>query len=306
VPSSSPARPSALAILAALAGLSALALVAAAVTIGANLARANPPPADGVFPIAAELSAPRPDALEVAGRRGPVWIVPGPALTPSRVLVYARDNANTAFALDVRTARASAACERGLLVLGGHPVLSESWGGDSRECSLDFELDAPTAARAAAAFHTTRQDRAPLGAHVVSRFTATRARYARGAPVEIVLRLESPPGSPTVGWQRGGSNRGPRDNQFSFTITRDGQPVPLLDAMDFGGLSMFEQLPAGAHAEVRTELAPWADLSRPGHYVVECRYETTLVPGGVDPYTDTTRGQVWDAAFTGQVTFDVR
>jgi hypothetical protein len=269
-------------------------------------ARATPTLADGAYATAAALPTPRPDACPVPGPRGTVYVVRAARLTPARVLLYARDNANTAFALDIRNARTpDASGDRGLLDLDGRPQLPSSWGDDSRECTLDFELDAPTATRAAA-FAIPRQDRSPLGAHVVARFSTPRRRDARGPPIETVLHVESPPGSPDVRWQLGGDHRDPRDNQFSFTIPRDGQPVPLLDAVDSGDLSILESLPAGVHAEVRTDLAPWAGLSRPGHHVVDCRYETTLVPADVDPSADTTRGQVSDAAYAGQVTFDVR
>ncbi len=262
---------------------------------------------DGAYAIRATHTTSTPGTVEVHQRQSSEWIEPGAPLQPTAVRVYATSNANDAFTLDLRyPSHGGSSCERGLLSLGGEARVSDSWGGDATACSIDFQLDPGRAALAATVFHTTRQERHPIGMHVTGTFATPRRSYPAGAPIEIVVTLTSPPGSPTVQWQRGGSNRGPRDNQFSFSITRDGQPVPLLDGMDFGGLSQLLALPAASSAEVRTELAPWADLGQPGHYVVECSYATIFVPDGVELHGETTMGEIWDRTFTSSVSFDVR
>ncbi len=260
---------------------------------------------DGAYAIRAEHPAPHAGAFEVTGDRGGVWIEPGAQHAPSEVTIFARTNANDAFAIDVRYPRGVAGCERGILVVGGEVRLSESWGGDADACSLDFEVDAPYAARAAAAFGVPLQERRPTGMWVTGVFSTTAPSYTAGQPVEIVLTLRSPLGSPIAQWERGGRNRGPRDNQFSFTVTRDGQPLPPIEGMDGGGRSQLRPLAPGGSDEVHTPLAPWADLSVPGRYEVDCTYETIVVPANVDPYGDGTAGQRWDRAFTGHVAFEV-
>ena len=294
---------------------------------------------DGVFIVASEHATQVPRSLPVPNPRGATYLVPGARLTPSRVSIAARDNANTLYDVDARYVRTTrgGSCERGLLRLGARTYLALGWGGDDQECSLHFELDPSEAQRAAALFHTTRQDRHPIGEHVVGVFTlappassgatspspgaqissgpasrgrASRApgaipRYAVGEPIEVVLTLTSPAGSPPVAWQRGGENRGPRDDQFDFVLTRDGQPVAPIEAMNFGGLSFMDELVASDHDEARTPLAPWADVTQPGHYEVTCSFHTVFAPAGVSPFEPTTRGQAWDRTFTGTVSFDV-
>jgi hypothetical protein len=146
----------------------------------------------------------------------------------------------------------------------------------------------------------THAARTPSSAHA-----PPSPRYRVGEPIEVVLTMTSPPGAPSVAWERGGQNRGPRDDQFDFTVTRDGQPVPRIEAINFGGLSFMDELPPGDRDEARTLLAPWADVTQPGHYEVTCTFRTVFAPAGVRPYDPATRGQAWDRTFTGTLTFDV-
>ncbi len=280
--------------------------------------RASADATDGLYVLSAELPTASPQSIPVTTSRGTTHLVLGaslatPSLTPpSTSLALASTNdANTLFLLEVRYPHTQAPapdahdCPRAVLRLGAQSLVSNSWGGDAQACSAAFELDPATATRVATLFHVPRQDRHPLGDQVSGVFTTARARYRVGQPIEILLTLSSPADAPAVAWQRGGSNRGPRDDQFDFVITRDGQPVARTEALNFGGLSQMETLPAGGHAEARTPLAPWGDVRRPGHYEVRCSFTTMLAPPGANPYGPTTRGQVWERTFTGTVSFDV-
>lgn len=268
---------------------------------------------DGAYAIASTSPTATPDSVEVRGANGSAsWVQPGARLVPHAVRVYATTNANDAFALDILYPHApgrptGSDCAQGLLSLAGTVRLSDSWGGDSDTCNIDFALTPREAQLAASAFHTQRQDRHPIGEAMTSTFSTPHRRVRRGAPVEIVLVLRNPAGAPVVQWQRGGANRGPRDDQFDFTVTRDGQPLTNLDAMNFGGLLQYIPLgPGETSEELRAPLASWVDLSAPGHYVVQCRYRTVLLPEGVDAFEDGTMGALWERTFEGTVTFDVR
>jgi hypothetical protein len=297
----------------------AIIFATAAVFSVASLAVADV--TDGVYRVASEHPTQAPRALPVPMPRGTTYFVPGARVTPVRVTLAARDNANTIYDVDVRWAHGGGsweACDRALLRLGTRTYLTRGWGGDDRECSANFELDPREAQRAAALFHTTRQDRHPVGEHVVGVFAlassapapgtpsgspSSSPRYRVGEPIEIVLTMTSSPGAPPVAWERGGQNRGPRDDQFDFTVTRDGQP--RIEAMNFGGLSFMDELPPGERDEARTLLAPWADVTQPGHYEVTCSFHTVFAPAGVSPFEPATRGQAWERTFTGTVSFDV-
>lgn len=229
----------------------------------------------------------------------------GARLTTKTIAIYARDNGNTRFALWARTERRPT-CPRAVLRAGPDAVVVESWGGDAEACTLDFELDASQAARVAAALHVPREDRHPIGEQLTGTFAASRRVYRRGEPVEIVLTIANPAGAPSVSRQQGGRQRGLRDNQFAFRITRNGTALAPVEAPDFGGISQRLAVAPSTSGQVRTALAPWGDLGRPGRYSVACSYETELSPTGVDPFTDGHRGEVWDRRFEGTVTFEIR
>ncbi|MBN8609120.1 MAG: hypothetical protein J0L92_00935 [Deltaproteobacteria bacterium] len=286
-----------------------LALVVALVVTVGQPALADS--TDGLYLLASEHTSPVPAALATHTPQGPRYVVPGARLPSPEVFISAQDNANTTFAVGVQYAHPPGVttgdqCTRAILRFGRETLVSHGWGGDSDSCDTSFIVDAATASRIATALHVTRLDRHPIGENVVGTFATVRRSYRVGEPIEVVLTMDNPAGSPSVAWVRGGANRGPRDDQFDFTITRDGRQVARLEAMNFGGLSQMDELAPGARDEARAFLAPWADLSQPGHYEVRCSFRTMFSPAGVDPYDTTTgRAEHWDRTFTGTIRFDV-
>lgn len=287
------------------AGTAAMLLVVLALP---SFAFATQTLVDGVYALRRLHERSRPGTVEVTeGTRRGQWAEPARRLRADRTLLYSTSNDNTRYALDVRrNVRSARDCGEGLLSVLGRTVASSSYGSGPQECSLHFELDRAVADAVARRFAVRRQDRSPVGETVTGTFRTERARYAPGEDVVVVLTLANPAGSGVVQWQRGGRQRGPRDNQFSFRVTRDGQVVTPIEAFDFGGLTGFMELAPGASFEVRTPLAPWADLGARGRYEVECTYETVLMPGGVQPWRDDTRGAGWDRTFHGRASFEIR
>lgn len=279
--------------------LGILAWLVASAWLGAGKVEAQPDQ-DGLYE-AQVLPAPAPGTMPL--RRSHVRV--GAALRPSVALVHAIDNQNSRYQLIARYPRRPE-CPQLALRLGGRWQLNESHGHDAQHCDGAFVLDPAQASAAAALLGVPRQDRSPIGERVVATFSASARAYAPGAAIEIAIRFNNPRGAPAVSWQRGGRNRGPRDNQFSFQIFRDGQPLTPIEAHDFGGLSTFEALPPSGTAEVRTPLAPWGDVSVPGRYEVRCSYQTSFVPLDADPYGPASRGRIWDRRFEGSVRFEVR
>jgi hypothetical protein len=242
--------------------------------------------------------------IHLLARRAPPY-VPGARIRPVRTLLYAAQNDNARYRLMVFYGQPGS-CGDALLTLGTDAIPNRSLGANEQNCTVSFVLTRALADRAAAALRIPRQDRSPLGEAITGTFAPSARRARRGAPVEVVLTIESPAATPTVGWERGGRSRGPRDNQFSLRIERNGQPVPPIEAQDLGGPFDYQPLSAGTTAEVRAPVAAWGDISRPGRYVVHCRYETSFVPDGIDPSDDTHRGAVWDRVFEGTIRFQVR
>jgi len=130
--------------------------------------------------------------------------------------------------------------------------------------------------------------------------TATVVRsFPNRMRVTVKLRVKNA-GQTTLGFVVGGRQRGPRDNRFVFKVSRNGTPVAIKDAPDFGGISFYKALKPGEGHELAVDLRSWADLAIPGHYAVDVTYEGELAKDGVMPTTATDRKNLWDVALTGQ------
>lgn len=258
---------------------------------------------DGVFRRGRLSMRAEPGALPVThGRYATRFVQVGTRIRPTMVALSATSNANDEFTLFMRYAPGD--CENAVLRLGDDVVVGTSYCNGSEECCASVTLDAALATRAAVYFDVPRQDRRAVAADVRGTFEAP-ARVRAGQPVEIRFKLFNPVDAPPVMRQVGGRNRGPRNNRFSFTIRRDGVEVPPIDGFDFGGLTGFQRLAPGEEVTVVELLGRWADLSVPGSYEVECRFETTFAPDGANPFDDDQHGQAWDRVFTGTVRFVV-
>jgi hypothetical protein len=243
--------------------------------------------------------------IELAARPGLHQIRPnqfagiGPALSFKSIGIYSVNNANTSFSLVVEYR--GPVCSSALMQLDTQAILSYSGGGETsnqpgvaRNCDVSFTLTPMQAERASKLFHTTRHTRHEIGGQLAGTFSIANSRY-------LVLRLSNPPDAPAIQWYQRG-HRGPRDDQFSMRITRNGKPVQVILAADFGGPGSFRTLNPGGQFEIRAPIAGWGDISSPGHYVVEAAYETILQPTGDFPDH---RTEVWDRRFEATVSFDV-
>ena len=178
---------------------------------------------------------------------------------------------------------------------------SQGTGRDSKQTTTSFTLDRAAARRIADAFGLHIHERTKLddGLRYSWRFPP-KASMDKTSPIPVVLRIENA-GKTAVGVTLGGRQRGARDNQFVFVISRNGKPVAIKDAPDFGGISTISKLEPGKHLE-RTcaDLRAWADLDLPGYYTIEARFETELSKDGKFPTTAAERAETWDIAATGQ------
>lgn len=228
----------------------------------------------------------------------------GPRLSPLHARLFSETNANDRYQLFVKYAR-DAGCSAGLLVASGAIVASEGYGNDSESCDFSFVLTASQASAAAGALRIPRLDRTPIGDRVRARFASESTSYAVGKPVIVLLTLENP--SDAAGVALGLTNC-----QFSFRVRRDGRPVKDSSAggESCGGMGARRTIATGGELELRApiasaaEVASYGDVSVPGHYVVECRYEGDFSPEHREVGGDDDR--VWTRSFEGTVEFDVR
>jgi hypothetical protein len=224
---------------------------------------------------------------------------PARTARPTSVDLNSHNNANTEFTLWVVFPRQTTDQDVFLSADGGW-WLSESYGHDDSGTQASFVLDRATALRLARALNVPLNERSPLGAGLQATWSIPPTATIRPTdPITVKLRVKNA-GTTTVGFVIGGRQRGPRDNRFSFAISRNGTPVAIKDAPDFGGLSYYKALKPGDEHELSVDLRSWADLATPGHYAVDVSYEGELAKDGVMPSTATERKNLWDVKLTGQ------
>ena len=179
-------------------------------------------------------------------------------------------------------------------------LVSESYGHDSTASQASFLLDRATAQRMAKALGVPLHERAELGEGLEASWSfPAKASSLNKDPVPVKLVVKNA-GKTTVGFVIGGRQRGPRDNRFSFSVSRNGTPLKISEAHDFGGISYYKALKPGESADLSVDLRSWADLSLPGHYQIDARYEGELAKDAKMPQTAAERRHLWDLTLLGQ------
>ncbi len=220
--------------------------------------------------------------------------------TPKEVTMLSEANDNQQFHLWL-VAPKQRDMDYQYLKVDGQWFGSDGTGGDQEGTKTTLRFDRATAARVAAALGIPVHERTKLddGLRYTWRFPA-KTSTDKTKPIEVVLRIDNT-GKTTVGFMIGGRQRGPRDNRFVYVISRNGKPVAIKDAPDFGGIGYYQEIKPGGHAEVTcADLRAWADLDLPGFYTIEARYEGELAKDGKMPRTAAEQANVWDIVATGQ------
>jgi hypothetical protein len=216
--------------------------------------------------------------------------------------VYSIANDNSRFQIMLRTD--STHDQFPTLELGDRALKANGYGGDSTGTFVDLQVDRADAAAIATALHVPLHERTRLDAEM--RYTwRFPSQIARNAPA-IVTLVATNTGSAPIGFEIGGRQRGPRDNRFAFSVTRDGIALTAQDAPDFGGISYFKHLGPGESAEVSADLRGWVALDRPGRYAITATHETDLSKAGEMPHYPDGAADVWTIAPTGQGAIVVR
>ncbi|MBK9036371.1 MAG: hypothetical protein IPL61_34840 [Myxococcales bacterium] len=217
------------------------------------------------------------------------------------VTVFSQANANDRF---VAVVEVDFVPRRSMfLTVAGGAVPASSWGsgfaGRGRG-SLTFTLDAAMADELCQVLGVPRHDRAPLGAGLAGRWRPRAQPFALGHPMELVVAITHGGGDP-VAMSVGGRQRGPRDNRFGFTVTRAGQPLPVLDAPDFGGVMGYRRLAPGDVVELAADLAAWVTIDQPGTYDVRCQHQVELTPTEAGAPWPAHGHETWDRTFSATV-----
>jgi hypothetical protein len=191
------------------------------------------------------------------------------------------------------------------LELGDRRIKSSGIGRDSTGPSVDLQVDRETAIALAHALSIPLHERHQLDAGMRYTWRFPHA-ISPNAPATITL-VATNTGPTTVGFEIGGRQRGPRDNRFTFAVTRDdGTALPQKDGWDLGGISYYKQLAPGESAEVSADLESWVRLDRPGRYTVTASHETELSKDGEMPSYPDGAADVWAITASGQGAIVVR
>jgi len=82
-------------------------------------------------------------------------------------------------------------------------------------------------------------------------------------------------------FQRGGSQRGARDNQYGFRAMHNSTPVPDTgSAINFGGFCTQVSLKQGEEFSDEIDLKKWFSFDKAGSYFIHGFYGLTFYQGG--------------------------
>ena len=237
----------------------------------------GPPPADGFHLLADEGAGPA--VVDAEGRR---WFWAGELDLPIQAAeIAAQDNANEEFRLTLEVPYDAEIHSRNYgLWLDGELLRHAGTGSDANAgASIHFRFRGGDRARRIADFLKipVRRRERPDGVLAVA-FAPAKAEFELGEIVMATMRVVNA-GPAALVFRQGGMNRGSRDNQYAFTASRAGEPVPDVGSeFHRGGLSIQRELKPGEAFEARVSLNDWFTFDRPGRYEIRGTYRMEIWP----------------------------
>ena len=251
--------------------------LAVSLGVGGMAFAAAPPPADGFHLLAHEGAGPA--VVDAEGRR---WFLAGELDLPIQAAeITAQDNANEEFRLGLEVPYDAEIHSRNYgLWLEGELLRHTATGSDADAwAAIDFRFRGGDRARRIADFlriPVRRRERPDCALAVA--FTPAKAAFELGETVAATMRVVNA-GPAAIVFRQGGMNRGSRDNQYAFTGTLAGEPVPDVgSASHMGGLSVQRELKPGEAFEARVPLNDWFAFDRPGRYELRGSYRMEIWP----------------------------
>jgi hypothetical protein len=120
--------------------------------------------------------------------------------------------------------------------------------------------------------------RAPPGYKFLARFVPAQAEFRVGEPVRVKFSIQNLDDRMMV-FQKGGSQRGARDNQYGFRAMLYLKPVlDTGDAMNFGGMCTLVKLEPGKEFSDEIDLKKWFSFEKPGNYEIHGFYSLAFYP----------------------------
>jgi hypothetical protein len=116
--------------------------------------------------------------------------------------------------------------------------------------------------------------RSPPGYKYLTQFIPTQREFRTNDPIIVKLEIKNLDDR-TFAFQRGGQQRGARDNQYGFHAMFNGTKsvADVGDPVNFGGLCTTQILEPGKAFEEKEDLRKWFAFDKPGTYYIHGSYE---------------------------------
>lgn len=191
--------------------------------------------------------------------------------------ITSRSNDNTEYYLDLRTTNTlPVSTDKIVLMVGDKTIPFNSSGSEDygRIHILGTTItNLSLISGIAQHFHATVVGHHHPGHQMLVQIIPDKDEFSKGEPVIVKLRITNI-GTNTFAYMQGGSQRGPRDNQFAFTAM--GPDLKMLpdvgDPRNFGGLASTITLKPGQSHELPVDLTKWFSFDKSGEYYLRGSY----------------------------------
>jgi hypothetical protein len=174
----------------------------------------------------------------------------------------------------------------------------QNGSGSSQDafCSLSFSIQGQEKAEEVAKHYSIQpRYRVHPGYQLAVGFFPEWGKFIQGEEIKVTLRIKNVGNGP-VAFQKGGRNRAPRDNQYSFLGIYQGKTVPDKgSSFHFGGLSYRAILKPGEVFEDEVDLTQWFAFEKTGPYQILGSYYMSFS----DPADDFGR-TIWEDYITAE------
>lgn len=206
--------------------------------------------------------------------------------------IYSQNNANTEFDMRLETSnfpvdpKTSVPTEPVALRIDIHEyLLPNGWAGGN---VMFFQIHGQdTANNIAKALSAECSLRSPPGYKIFPQFIPAKSSFPTNGPVSVKFVLKNLDDR-TLTFQRGGQQRGSRDNQYGFLAMLIGNPggppiQPVTDTgnpVNWGGLCGLVKLEPGKVFDDQIDLKKWFSFDKPGTYQIHGFYQMAFYQEG--------------------------
>lgn len=209
--------------------------------------------------------------------------------------VYSENNANTDFSV-----RLDNVTNLVTLRISGHEYSCSGWGGAPKDTFnvVWFKAHGQDEAGAIAKWFSVNCDlRSPPGYKLYAQFVPSKTEFDTNEPVIVKFQLKNLDERIVI-FQRGGLQRGRRDNQYGFSAqlsNKNGvrQNLTVSHAACFGGLSTLVPLDSGKLFEDQIDLKKWFVFDQPGTYLIHGFYLLDFYRAPLDKETFMPWNEIW-------------